>query len=401
MIPEGWMTYSLGDICEDIAYGYTESASEDEIGPKFLRITDIQNYFINWNEVPFCPISDTDHKKYKLDKGDIVIARTGASTGVTTIFKEENIDAVYASYLIRYKINRKIANPFFVGYVLKSSLWHNHVNSIIGGSAQPGANAKQFAIFKFHLPPITEQSRITTILSSLDDKIELNLRMNKTLEAIAQAIFKEWFVDFKFPGFDGELVDGLPKGWKKGVVGDIYKTTSGGTPSRTNEDYYRNGSVSWVKSKELNRSFIIDTEEKITVDALGNSSAKIIPKYSLLIAMYGATVGEYAILSMEASCNQAICAILPSDNYPFTYILGYFKFFQKNFINQASGSAQQNISQALIQKNEITIPPSEYAVLFHKTVHNLYERIENNLYQNKYLQELRDTLLPKLMTGKI
>lgn len=256
--------------------------------------------------------------------------------------------------------------------------------------------------YEFEAPRcIEEQRSIASILSSLDDKIELNLLMNKTLEAIAQAIFKEWFVDFRFPGFDGELVDGLPKGWKKGVVGDIYKTTSGGTPSRNNEDYYRNGSVSWAKSKELNRSFIIDTEEKITLDALGNSSAKIIPKHSLLIAMYGATVGEYAILSMEASCNQAICAILPSDNYPFTYILGYFKFFRKNFINQASGSAQQNISQALIQKNEITIPPSEYAVLFHKTVLNLYKRIENNLYQNKYLQELRDTLLPKLMTGKI
>ncbi len=96
-------TYKLGKICSDIAYCYTESATQEKVGPKFLRITDIQYNFINWNNLPYCPISKENHKKYKLESGNIVIASTGTSIGATSIFKDENINAVFASYLIRYK----------------------------------------------------------------------------------------------------------------------------------------------------------------------------------------------------------------------------------------------------------------------------------------------------------
>lgn len=165
-----WKTYKLGEICSDISYGYTESASLETVGPKFLRITDIQYDFISWDKVPYCPITKENHKKYKLEIGDIVIARTGASTGATAIFKDEGIDAVFASYLIRYKIDKEIAYPFYIGQLLKSALWGSYVASIIGGSAQPGANAKQFADFEFPLPDFATQTQIAQILTSLDEK---------------------------------------------------------------------------------------------------------------------------------------------------------------------------------------------------------------------------------------
>ena len=117
--------------------------------------------------------------------------------------------------------------------------------------------------------------------------------------------------------------------------------------------------------------------------------------------MYGATVGEYAVLSSEATCNQAICAIIPNDNYPYSYILEYVKINKDRIIDQASGSAQQNISQALIQRQKILIPPSEVVGLFHQIVDKLFEKIESNLYSNLKLTQLRDNLLPQLMTGKI
>lgn len=398
---KNWKTYKLAELCEDISYGYTESATQENIGPKFLRITDIQNYFINWSDVPYCPITKENHARYKLEIGDIVIARTGATTGVTSIFRDRNIDAVYASYLIRYKINKKVADPFYIGHVLKSPLWQSHVGSIIGGSAQPGANAKQFGSFEFQLPELKTQSQIASILSSLDNKIELNLQMNQTLEAMAQAIFKEWFVEFRFPGSSRKPANGLPKGWRMGTVSEIYKTTSGGTPSRAKDDYYQNGTIKWVKSKELNGGFIFDTEEKITEEAVKNSSAKKLPRHSVLIAMYGATVGEYGVLSSEATCNQAICSIIPNDDYPYSYIMEYIKINKDKIIDQASGSAQQNISQALIQRQEILIPPSEIVKSFHQIVGNLFEKIEGNLFANQVLSQVRDSLLPKLMTGKI
>jgi type I restriction enzyme S subunit len=265
----------------------------------------------------------------------------------------------------------------------------------------PRADWKQLENSIWNIPEsIEEQRQIAQILTSLDDKIELNLQMNQTLEAMAQAIFKEWFVEFNFPGFDGELVDGLPKGWRMGKVCEIYKTTSGGTPSRNKEEYYQNGNISWVKSKELNGSFIFDTEEKITNDAVKNSSAKLIPRHSVLLAMYGATVGEYAITAKETTCNQAICAVI-GNNYSFTYFFEFLKMNKNNIIGQASGSAQQNISQALIQQLDILIPTVEIAKKYHSTVIGIFEKIENNLFDNQVFTQIRDSLLPKLMSGKI
>jgi type I restriction enzyme S subunit len=212
----------LGEISTAVNYGYTASATIKKIGPKFLRITDIQNDFIDWNSVPYCNISAKDLHKNKLAIGDIVIARTGNSTGSNAIVKKQ-VDAVFASYLIRFNINPNVADPFYVVYVLKSKYYFDFVSAIRGGSAQPGANAKQFSSFKIPILPIEEQHRIADILSSLDDKIELNLEMNKTLEEMAMAIYKEWFVDFG-PFRDGEFVDSelgpIPKGWVCDFLGN-------------------------------------------------------------------------------------------------------------------------------------------------------------------------------------
>jgi len=414
MIPEGWNKYSLGDICVDISYGYTESASFDEVGPKFLRITDIQDYFIKWGEVPYCPITDDEHKKYKLDKGDIVIARTGATTGVTAIFKEDNIDAVYASYLIRYKINKEIANPFYVGYVLKSSLWDNHVNSIIGGSAQPGANAKQFASFKFNLPPLSEQSRIVSILSSLDDKIELNLRMNQTLEAITQAIFKEWFVDFRFPGFNGELVDGLPKGWRKGRLGEIVEIKNGF--AFKGDDFIDKG-IPIIKIKNVKPNKIILNDLSYVSQSVADKTQEYkIRKDDLLITMSGnridgspdTWVGKVALFMWDGEylLNQRVSRlVLGESQIYFKYYLGLLlssNSYQNYFIKNATSSGgQANISPTLVNKTEIVIPNGNHLKLFDESINALFTKIHANNCEIRTLSSIRDLLLPRLMTGKI
>lgn len=401
----GWENYKLGDICTDIAYGYTASADWVIDGPKFLRITDIQNYFIDWKSVPQCPINENDIKKYQLEIGDIVIARTGASTGSTFILKN-NIKAVFASYLIRYKINSEIANPFYIGYLLKSNKWKEFVSSIVGGSAQPGANAKQFADFDFILPKdIKIQDNIVNILFKIDEKIENNLKTNQTLEEIAKTLFTEWFVNFNYPNTDGKRkhsdLGEIPLDWNVGTLGDIYKTTSGGTPSRSKPEFYENGVYKWIKSKELNNTFITDTEEKITIEALKNSSAKILPKNSVLIAMYGATVGEIGITTGEVTCNQAICGFLPNENYPFTFIYHFLLQSKQEIISQAVGSAQQNISQQLLLQFRLVIPTTDIVNQFHKVILPLFLKIQENIEENESLIELRESLLPKLMSGKI
>lgn len=391
---EKWETVQLSDICIDISYGYTESANYERIGPKFLRITDIVSSQINWDTVPYCKISESHKRKYQLKIGDIVIARTGATTGSTAIIKEE-IDAVFASYLIRFRINQNLANPFFVGFVLKSNLWVEYLKGIIGGSAQPGANANQFGSFELQLPPLPTQRRIAALLTALDDKIELNRRMNMTLEVIAQSVWKEWFGGYSNGG------ESLPEGWRWGKVKEIYKTTSGGTPSRKKPEFYENGTIDWVKSKELKTSFVIDSEEKITDLALKSSSAKLLPKKSVLIAMYGATVGEVSILSKVSTCNQAICAVIPNSNYPYSFAYQFLKNEHKKLKNLAVGAAQQNISQDLIQNLELLIPSIEDLKKYHALAEPIYDSILENLHQSRTLSALRDTLLPQLMSGEI
>ena len=142
---------SLAEICCDVSYGYTESATSEAVGPKFLRITDIQGGTLDWSKVPYCPATDANTKKYALEIGDIVIARTGNSTGENAQLTAEPPPAVFASYLIRFRPDASRVNPFFVGYQLRSERFRKYVLAVRSGSAQPGANAKQLGAFAIEL----------------------------------------------------------------------------------------------------------------------------------------------------------------------------------------------------------------------------------------------------------
>jgi len=183
-------------------------------------------------------------------------------------------------------------------------------------------------------------------------------------------------------------------------LGAVIMTTSGGTPSRKREEYYVDGTIKWVKSKELLGSYIVDTEEKITESAINNSSAKLLPTHSILIAMYGVTVGAYAITTSEMTCNQAICALLQNEQYPYTYLYQIAKESQQNFINMAVGSAQQNISQVLIK--QLMVHDSRETISeFHSIALPIHQKLEQLTIENEILRKLRDGLLQKLISGEI
>ena len=183
-------------------------------------------------------------------------------------------------------------------------------------------------------------------------------------------------------------------------LGDVVATTSGGTPSRKHDEYYSDSSICWVKSKELLGNYIYETEEHINDLAIRKSSAKLLPEHSVLIAMYGATVGAYGVISKPMTCNQAICALLCNENYPYTYLFQIAYESQQNFINLAVGSAQQNISQVLIKQLNVH---SNLDIIqkFHGLVLPIHQKIEFLQDENMRLSALRDTLLPKLMSGEL
>lgn len=146
--------------------------------------------------------------------------------------------------------------------------------------------------------------------------------------------------------------------WKKEPLGKICKTTSGGTPSRKNQSYYQNGTIPWVKSGDLENNIITTSEEFITEEGLLNSSAKIFPAGTLLIALYGATIGKLAFLGIDAATNQAVCGIFQNENVSLKYLYYYLLFQRPNLIKQGVGGAQPNISQTILKKLEISYPDS-------------------------------------------
>lgn len=320
--------------------------------------------------------------------GDLLISAVGERSGIPYVVRNQGNFYFKDGNLIWLRNIKPHFDIIFFYYWIKSNIGQMTLESIMIGSAQKALTIIGLKNLKILLPPLPEQRAIATVLSGLDEKIDLLHRQNKTLEAMAETFFRQWFV---------EEAD---EGWEEVELGDVIETTSGGTPSRSNMKFYENGTIHWVKSKELNGSFIIDTEEKITEDALQKSSAKILPQNSILIAMYGATVGEYGIISREMSCNQAICALKPNENYPYTFLFLFVKSNKDELINMAVGSAQQNISQLLIKK--LPVPNCIDRIKeFHLLVSPYFEKIKINITQILVLEKLRDMLLPKLMSGEV
>ena len=383
-----WKEYKLGELTIDGkgSYGIAASAVGFDVNKyTYLRITDI-NDDGTINKDGLKSVDDVNASNYLLKPNDIVFARTGASVGRSYFYDGKDGEFVYAGFLIKYSIDPNKVNPKILKYYTHSQSYYDWIVSVDNGATRGNINAQTYASMPIMLPERKRQDEIVSILSSLDDKIELLHRENTTLEAMAETLFRQWFIE-EANGDDISL-------------GEVVKTTSGGTPSRKKEEYYCNGNVKWVKSKELHHSYILETEEKITEDAVANSSAKLLPENSVLIAMYGATVGEYGILAEPMTCNQAVCALIPNENYPYTYLYLLAKYMQGEFINLACGAAQQNISQELIKQQYVSNDLKQISD-FHIFVVPYMEKMKVNQKIIKTLNQMRDGLLPKLMNREV
>lgn len=387
-----WKEYRLGDIGCQVLSGYAfKSIDYSKSGIPLIKIGNLQGTTASISETgDFVSEQLISNKtqKYLLENNDVLIAMTGqGSVGRIGKLKMNPNQRSFLNQRVGKFICDEInINKDYLFYILSSEKYQEFLFNAGTGSGQP--NLSPELILQVEIPWIEypQQQAIAGILSSLDDKIDLLHRQNKTLEALAEILFRQWFI---------EEAD---ESWVP--LGEVIKTTSGGTPSREVNDFYINGSINWVKSKELKGNFIFNTEEKITNEALVNSSAKLLPPYTILIAMYGATVGEIGILGNEATCNQAICALIPNENYPYTYLFLYSKYNKEVFVNQSVGSAQQNISQALIK--ELPVSSNIQKVLnFHINTESLLIKIHTNSKQIHSLTQLRDNLLPKLMSGEV
>jgi type I restriction enzyme S subunit len=394
-MPKNWKTYKLGDISTDVSYGYTESASKEEIGPKFLRITDIQDDFIDWKTVPYCKISEKDLAKNKLEIGDIVIARTGNSTGATMCVRKE-INAVFASYLIRFRLDKSIVFPAYVDFVLRSRIWKNYVDAIKGGSAQPGANAKQFGAFELNLPPLSEQKAIASILSAIDDKIENNLAINKTLEDMAMALYKHWFVDFG-PFQDGEFIDSelgpIPKDWEVKRLEDFCTLTMGQSPK---SEFYNN-----TKEGLPFHQGVKDYGKRFPSDETYSTEGKRLAEKGDVLFSVRAPVGRLNICKNKIILGRGLASIRMNDfnHFGFLFYALNTRFTEDDIIGD--GTVYKSVNKSDLQNLKFLIPPNPLINDFNHNVIPNDEKYLNNFKENKTLTKLRDALLPKLISGEV
>lgn len=401
-------------------YGFTASAQNEPTPQKFLRITDIVGGFISWFNVPYVNTTEQEREKYKLHDGDIVIARTGASTG-ESIFIKNPPPSIFASYLVRIKINRD-NDPKYISYCLKSDQFWHYLNGVLGDkSAQPNASASTLARAPITIPEsLLDQRAIATILGSLDDKIDLNRRTNETLEAMARALFRDWFVDFgptraKMAGetpylapelwelFPDRLDDeGKPEGWETSTFDHCITILTGGTP-KTSVPSYWNGNIPWfsvVDAPTESDVYVLDTTKKITQDGLNNSAASILPENTVIISARG-TVGKLALTSGNMTMNQSCYGIRGSNGYGQYFILQALKNILNELKNNTHGSVFDTITRETFSTISTTLPSLRLAQPYENMVSKYFKRILVNCEESRTLSGLRDLLLPKLMSGEI
>lgn len=396
---------ALAGVCSDVSYGYTASATTEPIGPKFLRITDIQGGKFDWDAVPYCEATQDDVEKYALAVGDIVVARTGNSTGENAQVVALDGDAVFASYLIRFRVDENRANPFFVGYQLRSSRFREFVLSIRGGSAQPGANAKQLGTFDIQLPPRQVQNEAVAVLRALDDRIANLRQTNATLQAIAAALFKSRFVDFDgMPPEDMQESElGLiPKGWRVGSFDEAIEILGGGTPKTSVAEYW-DGDIPWfsvVDAPANGQVFVLDTEKKITTLGLENCSAKLLPEMTTIISARG-TVGKVAMIGMPMAMNQSCYALRSKVKGGEAFVYFSTLRFVEHLQRIAHGAVFDTITRDSFKQIPAYLPTDEVIAAFGEIANSLLERIRANGQQAATLAILRDTVLPKLISGEL
>lgn len=333
--------------------------------------------------------------EYLYDGEAILLPRKGTLSNIQYAKgKFWTVDTTY--YAI---VNKNKADTYFLYYLLN----HLDLSGLDSGASIPSMTARTYYSIKIALPDLTTQKYIASILSAYDDLIENNNRRIELLEQAAQELYKEWFVRFRFPGYENaKFENGLPVGWERNKIQHYYNTCSGGTPSRSNPEYFENGVYPWVKTGEVKDSVIINTEEYITQEAVNNSSAKILPAKSIAMAMYGVNIGLLAYFDSEMTCNQACCVFSDKRNFSSKHYLYYYlKSIREYLLLISFGAAQQNLSQDLIKKIRITMPADDVVKAFEQRIDNIYDNIKMLLMKNQNLAAQRDMLLPRLMSGKL
>ena len=387
-----WKEVKITDLVEKICVGFVGPCQkfycEKESGVPMIRTTNLTEKGISFSDVKYISYEfHQKNKKSQLKNGDILVARHG-DNGKACMYNSTSEANCLNAVIIRPD-SAKI-NPKFFIHQFNSPRVRGTIESMSSGSVQDVINTKQIAKLNLLVPERNEQDRIASVLSSLDDKIDLLHRQNKTLEAMAETLFRQWFV---------EEAD---EGWEEGGLLELIQLVGGGTPKTAITEYW-DGDIPWLAGGDIatnHKSFVNYAEKRITEVGLNNSSAKLLPKYATVISARG-TVGKYCLLAETMAFSQSNYGILPNikNCFFFTYLL--INHVVEELQSSAYGSVFDTITTTTFKENKVPIPTETEIVQFEKSISSYFQKMFMNKYQIHTLEKLRGTLLPKLMSGEV
>ena len=405
-LPEQWFWQSLDSLVDrqrGICYGIVQPGRAVENGVPILRANDIHNGQVTIQDnLKVSPAINDRYQRSQLRGGEILVTLVGAYFGKVALAPAATVGFNTARAVGIIPI---AGDASFAAWALRAPSVQRYMQSWANTTAQPTLNLRDLARLPIPTPPLDEQRRIAGVLGALDDKIELNRRMNETLEAMAQAIFKSWFIDFD--GVDeSDMVDSelgpIPKGWEVGPIDDIVELIGGGTPKKSNTQYW-GGEIPWFSVRDVPSPtdiFVVHTEQMITEAGLQGSSARLVPAWTTIISARG-TVGKLAVAAQPMAFNQSCYGVRSSSGHGEVFVHFALRGVVEHLQRSAHGSVFDTITRDTFKMALCVVPPVARARSFEDLVNPVLQRILLNVRESRTLAELRDTLLPKLISGEI
>ena len=400
-----WKEVTLGDLCEISSSKRIFAKEYQSDGVPFYRgkeIIEKQKGNAISNELF---ISRNRYEEIKARYGvpqqrELLLTSVG-TLGVPYVIKEEEF--YFKDGNLTWFRHFNGLDVEYLYYWFLSPYGKNEINTKAIGSTQKALTIDSLSKFDIKIPAnLEDQRRITSVLSSLDRKIELNNKINADLEEMAQAIFKNWFVDFE-PFKDGKFVDSelgmIPEGWKVGRLTDVIKLMPGGTPKTSEPLYWDNGTIPFFSPKDVNGVYCFAAEKHITEAGLNKCSSNLYPKDTIFITCRG-TVGKVCLVACDMAMNQSNYAIKAIDGYSQYYVFFLVKSVVERLIKKSNGAVFSAITSKDFDE-EILIPSQKAVEDFTNVIDGFFRRIFTIGTENSRLSLLRDTLLPRLMSGEL
>ena len=425
---DGWTTKRVGEVA---------SINPDAIGENWphshIRYIDISSVGVGQIEVTpeWMKLSDAPSRAKRLvRKGDTVLSTVRPNRRSMFFASEPAEDWVISTGFAVLRPNVKLVEPRFLYACVFNPAFTEYLVTREKGAAYPAVSPDDIANAEIRLPPLPEQRAIAHILGTLDDKIELNRRMSETLEAMARALFKAWFVDFEpvrakmegrwqrgqsLPGlpahlydlFPDRLVDSelgeIPEGWEVKPIGDLAEVLGGSTPRTDRAEYWEGGTHHWVTPRDLSAlslPVLLDTERRITDAGLAQISSGLLPKGTVLLSSR-APIGYLAIAEVPVAVNQGFIAMKPRPGISNLFLLRWASAAHEEIFSHANGSTFLEISKSSFRPIRVASPSSPIMNAFDRISRPMYRKVVENERESRTVAALRDALLPKLIRGEI